>query len=149
MNPGPFLLGYARLRLAARASSALASSLGAALARPRGFELGAREEGSPLARLARRDSWPRYRLRMRLLPGAVHFQVTELPAYAAEGAGEHLYVLVEKEGVNTDEVADALARALRRPARDVGWAGRKDRVAIARQWFSVRLGEETGLAKLE
>jgi len=86
---------------------------------------------------------------MRLLPGAVHFQVTELPAYPAEGAGEHLYVFVEKENANTDEVGDALARALRRPGRDVGWAGRKDRVAIARQWFSVRLGDEAGLAKLE
>jgi tRNA pseudouridine13 synthase len=85
---------------------------------------------------------------MRLLPGAAHFQVTELPAYAPEGAGEHLYVLVEKEGLDTDDVADALARATGRPARDVGYAGRKDRTAIARQWLSVRLGKEADLAKL-
>ena len=41
---------------------------------------------------------------MRLLPGAANFQVTELPAYEPSGAGEHLYVLVEKEGVNSDDV---------------------------------------------
>jgi len=85
---------------------------------------------------------------MRLLPGAAHFQVSELPAYLPGGAGEHLYALVEKENANTDDVAFALARATGRPARDVGYAGRKDRAAIARQWFSVRLGAEADLAKL-
>ncbi len=85
---------------------------------------------------------------MRLLPGAEHFRVTELPAYEPEGAGEHLYVLVEKEGLNTDDVIAALARVTGRAARDVGYAGRKDRVAVVRQWLSVRLGEEAALAKL-
>ncbi|HXZ84606.1 MAG TPA: tRNA pseudouridine(13) synthase TruD, partial [Myxococcota bacterium] len=85
---------------------------------------------------------------MRLLPGAAHFQVDELPAYAPGGAGEHLYVRIEKENANTDDVAEALARAMGRPLRDVGYAGRKDRAAIARQWFSVRLGAEADLAKL-
>jgi tRNA pseudouridine13 synthase len=86
---------------------------------------------------------------MRLLPGAAHFEVTELPAYAPDGAGEHLYVYVEKEGLNSDDVVEALVRATGCPKRDVGLAGRKDRVAIARQWFSVRLAREESLAKLE
>ena len=86
---------------------------------------------------------------MRLLPGAANFQVTELPAYEPGGAGEHLFLLVEKEGVNTDDVVDALVRATGRARRDVGYAGRKDRVAIARQWFSVRLADEASLARLE
>src|SRR5258706_1226620 len=85
---------------------------------------------------------------MRLLPGAAHFQVTELAAYEPDGAGEHLYVFVEKEGVNSDDVVDALLRATGRARRDVGYAGRKDRIAIARQWFSVRLAEEASLGKL-
>jgi tRNA pseudouridine13 synthase len=59
-----------------------------------------------------------------------------------------LYVLVEKEGLNTDDVAEALARAMGRAVREVGYAGRKDRVAVARQWFSVQLGDEAGLARL-
>ncbi|HTO07741.1 MAG TPA: tRNA pseudouridine(13) synthase TruD [Myxococcota bacterium] len=86
---------------------------------------------------------------MRLLPGAEYFRVTELPAYEPEGAGEHLWLLVEKEQLNTDDVIDALARAARRPRRDVGYAGRKDRNAVARQWFSVRLGDEKSLAELK
>ncbi len=85
---------------------------------------------------------------MRLLPGAAHFQVTELAAYNPCGAGEHLYVLVEKEGVNSDDVVEALLRATGRARGDVGYAGRKDRIAIARQWFSVRLADEASLAKL-
>src|SRR5258705_5352514 len=85
---------------------------------------------------------------MRLRSGAAHFLVEELPAYAPGGAGEHLYVLVEKEGLNTDDVAEALARSMGRGLREVGYAGRKDRIAIARQWVSVQLGDEAGLARL-
>lgn len=85
---------------------------------------------------------------MRLLPGARHFQVCELPAYDLAGTGEHLYVEVEKEDLNTDDVADALAAVAGQRARDVGFAGRKDRVAIARQWFSVRLADESRLSAL-
>ena len=85
---------------------------------------------------------------MRLLPGAEHFRVTELPAYEPEGKGEHLWLLVEKQGLNSDDVLEALARVTGRPRRDVGYAGRKDRTAVARQWFSVRLGDEKSLAQL-
>jgi len=84
---------------------------------------------------------------MRLRDGAEHFVVHEIPAYPPCGAGEHSYVLVEKRGLNTDEVAEALARALGRPRGSVGYAGRKDRAAVARQWFSVQLGDEAGLAR--
>ncbi len=76
-----------------------------------------------------------------LLPGAAHFQVIEEPAYAPSGAGEHLYVEIEKEGLTTDAVAELLARTLGRRTMDVGYAGRKDRHAITRQWFSVHGGD--------
>jgi tRNA(Glu) U13 pseudouridine synthase TruD len=85
---------------------------------------------------------------MRLLPGASHFEVTELPLYDPTGSGEHLYVWVEKEGADSDQVVELLCAATGRPARDVGYAGRKDRVAVARQWFSVRLGDEGALQRL-
>jgi tRNA pseudouridine13 synthase len=83
-----------------------------------------------------------------LLPGAAHFQVIEEPAYAPSGAGEHLYVEIEKEGLTTDAVAELLARTLGRRTMDVGYAGRKDRHAITRQWFSVHGGEESRLGGL-
>jgi tRNA pseudouridine13 synthase len=64
------------------------------------------------------------------------FVVEELPLYAPSGEGAHTFLLVEKRGRTTEEVARALARAAGVSARDVGYAGRKDRWAVARQWFS-------------
>ncbi len=84
----------------------------------------------------------------RLLPGSANFQVTEVPAYPPSGVGEHLYVEIEKEGLSTDAVAETLAKALGRRQMDVGYAGRKDRHAITRQWFSVHFGDEARLAGL-
>ena len=86
--------------------------------------------------------------RVRLLPGSTHFRVEELPAYPPSGSGEHLYVLLEKEDLSSDEAAEHLRAATGRPQVDVGYAGRKDRRAITRQWFSVRLGQEAALADL-
>ena len=85
---------------------------------------------------------------MRLLPGARHFEVTELPTYDPAGSGEHLYAWIEKEGLDSEQVVESLSRATGRPARDIGYAGRKDRVAITRQWFSIRLADEAALQRV-
>ena len=66
------------------------------------------------------------------------FEVAELFAESFSGDGEHAYLWVEKSGANTDWTATQLARFAGIPARDVGYAGLKDRHAITRQWFSVR-----------
>lgn len=84
----------------------------------------------------------------KLLPGSQHFFVTEEPAYTPSGSGEHLYVEIEKEGLTTDEVAVALARACEAKAMAIGFAGRKDRHAVTRQWFSVMGGRDEHLANL-
>lgn len=86
--------------------------------------------------------------KVRLAAGAASFRVTELPAYEPCGAGEHLWVEVEKEDLTTDAVAEALARACGRAPRDVGFAGRKDRHGVTRQWFSVQGADERALAAL-
>lgn len=65
------------------------------------------------------------------------FVVEEIPLYAPSGDGGHTFVWVEKRLRNTEEVARALARAANVAPRDVGYAGRKDRIAVTRQWFSV------------
>lgn len=65
------------------------------------------------------------------------FVVEEIPLYEPSGEGGHTFVWVEKRLRNTEEVARALARAANVAPRDVGYAGRKDRVAVTRQWFSV------------
>lgn len=65
------------------------------------------------------------------------FVVDEVPLYAATGEGGHTFVRVEKRDATTEEIARALARAAGVGPRDVGYAGRKDRRAVTRQWLSV------------
>lgn len=65
------------------------------------------------------------------------FVVDEEPLYPATGEGGHTFVRIEKRGRNTEEVVRALARFAGVRPGDVGYAGRKDRVAVARQWLSV------------
>lgn len=65
------------------------------------------------------------------------FQVEEEPLYRPSGSGPFLHLKIEKRLLNTDEVAQRLARALDLSPRDIRWAGRKDRVAVARQWMSL------------
>ncbi len=73
--------------------------------------------------------------RIRTVPE--DFEVEEQPLYRLDGSGPHVYLQVEKRLCTTDEVARSLARAAGLPRRDVGYAGRKDRSAVTRQWFSV------------
>ena len=67
------------------------------------------------------------------------FIVTELPLQLPAGAGEHLWLDIEKNGANTAFVAQQLAAAAGVQDKDVGYAGLKDRHAITRQWFSIHL----------
>ena len=65
------------------------------------------------------------------------FRVEELPLYEPSGEGSHLYLTVEKTGRTTPEVAHELAIALGVREREVGYAGLKDKRAVAVQRFSV------------
>ncbi len=65
------------------------------------------------------------------------FVVIEEPLYPTSGEGNHLFLWIEKRGRTTEQVARDLARAGGVAARDVGYAGRKDRHAVTRQWFSL------------
>jgi len=67
------------------------------------------------------------------------FLVEEMPSALPDGAGEHVLLQIEKRNSNTDWVAGQLARYANVPRRDVSYAGMKDRHAVTRQWFSVRL----------
>ena len=72
---------------------------------------------------------------LRLAPE--DFVVEEVLGFEPAGAGSHLLLRVRKTEANTHWVARELARlAGCRPA-DVGYAGLKDRHAIAVQWFTV------------
>ena len=65
------------------------------------------------------------------------FVVEEELPYAPSGAGDHVFVRIEKRGTTTVDAARALARALGVRDRDIGIAGMKDRHAVTRQWLSL------------
>jgi tRNA pseudouridine13 synthase len=67
------------------------------------------------------------------------FIVKENLAFEPSGAGEHVFLQIEKTGENTDYVARQLARFANVRQRDVSFAGIKDRHAVTTQWFSVWL----------
>lgn len=73
--------------------------------------------------------------RIRAVPE--DFRVEELPLYPPSGEGGHTFVRLEKRMRTTQEVANDLARAAKIQPRDIGYAGRKDRIAVATQTFSV------------
>jgi len=77
------------------------------------------------------------------------FEVEELAAFERSGTGAHLHVEIEKRGISTVEAARRLARALGADPRAVGFAGRKDAQAVARQWLSIEGGEPRRALGLE
>ncbi len=96
----------------------------------------------------RPDTWTRYALN----PPRAHgeplppvtfkstpedFRVEERLSFEPSGSGPHWLLRVEKRAANTRWVAGELARLARVPVGDVGYAGLKDRQAVAVQWFSV------------
>jgi len=65
------------------------------------------------------------------------FVVDEEPAYLPSGAGDHVFVRIEKRGLTTPQAVRAIADALGARDRDVGVAGMKDRRAVTTQWLSL------------
>lgn len=92
-------------------------------------------------------STPPSRPRIRSRPE--DFVVEELAAEEPTGDGQHLWLWIEKRLRNTDEVLDDLARGLAIEPREVGYAGRKDRRAVTRQWISIPARVEDRLATFQ
>jgi tRNA pseudouridine13 synthase len=82
----------------------------------------------------------------RFVPSPETFIVEEIPAYIPSGEGEHAYLWIEKQDLTTLEAVNRLARVLGVDARDIGYAGMKDRRATTRQWLSL-LGVELERAR--
>ncbi len=69
-------------------------------------------------------------------PSPDHFLVEELPAYPPAGQGAHTFLWLEKRGLTTFDAIARVAAAFGVGARDVGYAGMKDKHATTRQWLS-------------
>jgi len=65
------------------------------------------------------------------------FEVEEIPLYEFCGDGEHLFLTVRKTNRTSLQVRDHLAREFGVRPDDVGFAGFKDKRAVAQQTFSI------------
>ncbi|MEL4380717.1 tRNA pseudouridine(13) synthase TruD [Shewanella algae] len=72
------------------------------------------------------------------------FQVQEILPFLPSGEGEHHLLHIRKDGLNTVQVAEMLAKLAKVHPKEVTFAGQKDKNAITEQWFGVRIpGKET------
>ncbi len=77
------------------------------------------------------------------------FLVEEIPAYEPSGAGDHLYLWIEKRDLSAEYFVRQLGKRLGIPADDIGTAGLKDRRAVTRQWVSIPKVAEPRLSDIE
>lgn len=70
---------------------------------------------------------------------AEDFVVNEVLPLDLTDEGEHLWLHIQKMGMNTAFLAKLLAEWAEIPLRDVGYSGLKDRHAVTTQWFSLRI----------
>lgn len=67
------------------------------------------------------------------------FNVQEDLGFELSGEGEHVCLWVQKVGENTQYLARQLAKFAEIPARNVSYAGLKDRQGDTKQWFSLHI----------
>jgi tRNA pseudouridine13 synthase len=65
------------------------------------------------------------------------FVVDEIPLYEFSGVGEHLVLHIRKKNMSTWEMIDRIANHLGIKARDIGYAGLKDKNAMTKQYISI------------
>jgi tRNA pseudouridine13 synthase len=77
------------------------------------------------------------------------FEVSEQLGFEPGGAGEHLFLYVQKTNLTTHEMIEQLAGRLAMKPRDIGYSGLKDKHAITRQWLSLHLPGAKQKPKIE
>lgn len=97
--------------------------------------------------------WPYETADVDPVPGAIKeryedFTVEEIPAYEPCGTGDHVYFLMEKQGLSTPRAIRDVARELGVRPGNMGIAGIKDARGVTRQWVSVEHVEPSKLQTL-
>lgn len=67
------------------------------------------------------------------------FVVREQLGFEPDGAGEHVFLHLQKRGLNTQELLQRVSTLSGIHLRDIGYSGLKDRRAVTSQWLSVRM----------
>ena len=65
------------------------------------------------------------------------FEVSEQLGFELSGAGEHVFLHLQKRQLNSMDLMQRVAQLSGTSQRDIGMSGLKDRNAVTRQWFSV------------
>ena len=97
--------------------------------------LGNPAPGTPFRDLPCAHGEPLGNGRLRTTPA--DFEVDESLGFAPDGEGDHRLLRVRKTDANTEWVARRLAQIGGVRQADIGYAGLKDRRAVATQWFSL------------
>ena len=77
------------------------------------------------------------------------FVVDEIPLYAFSQEGEHLVLRVRKKGLSTWEMLSKIANYLGIKAKELGYAGLKDKHALTTQYISVHKKYEAKIDRME
>ena len=73
------------------------------------------------------------------------FLVEEVSDFQPEGSGGHLALWIQKNHLDHRALVSRLCDAFGVPQAAVGWAGMKDRVAVAMQWMTVETEKDATL----
>ena len=88
-------------------------------------------------------AWPRASgdgvARARFKSEPEDFRVYEELGFEPSGEGEHVFLQLEKRQLNTPDLAQRISSLSGIHPRDISFSGMKDRQAVTRQWFSVRM----------
>jgi len=74
------------------------------------------------------------------------FSVEEVPLYDFSGSGEHLVLKIRKKDMTTWELVQKISENIGCKARDIGYAGLKDKDGITTQYISIHKRYETKIA---
>lgn len=66
------------------------------------------------------------------------FIVREQLKYELSGEGDYVYLQIQKQGINTQDLAEQLCKWFQLPSDAVKYSGLKDRNAQTTQWFSLQ-----------
>ena len=86
-----------------------------------------------------RYAWSKPPVAGELKSSPQDFYVEEELGFEPEGKGEHLYLFIEKQGVNTEFLARLIAKYADLAGNKVTYSGLKDRHAVTRQWFCLHV----------
>lgn len=73
------------------------------------------------------------------------FLVDEKPLYPFSGTGQHQIIRIKRENLNTMDVIKQLMNCFNVPETNIGHAGKKDKVSVSTQYFSLDLGRNSNL----